>query len=44
MEREILTITHLVPSKANLDGFFPIKACGFDGRRGFFPAVEQKYD
>jgi hypothetical protein len=37
---EILTIAHLVPSRANLDGFLPIKDWGFDGRSGFFAAGE----
>lgn len=35
----LLTITHLVPSNANLDGFLPIKACGFEGLTGFLPAI-----
>ena len=34
----LLTIAHLVPSNANLDGFLPIKACGFEGLAGFLPA------
>jgi len=35
----LLTIIHLLPSNSNLEGFFPARACGFEGLTGFFPAM-----
>jgi hypothetical protein len=40
LEIKMFTITHLFPSRANLEGFFPINDCGFVGLTGFFRASE----
>lgn len=35
------TIAHLLPSNANLGGFFPMSAWGFAGLAGFFGADDK---